>query len=380
MTAFTPDVYVIVNGSSYQAEIDVTTLSITGGRSSNGYQPDPMVATFDLVPASGYLNHQLMNEVQIQVTNPYTSTAITLFFGYIQDINYNYLAYGNGVGQRRYSITAMDPTATLSFASFGSAPTITQDVAGAQIGQALSYWSYASVIGARWTTSPTTSPSINDTSGSTFELDAINPSATDSVGDFITETASQVNGCLYFNPIDQLIYFDGVNRRAGRTAYSLGLDQIRPDINLSQSLGMVVNATRVNRQGTDATNSNATSISNFGKRTFVRDTRLHSLTDAQTKAANYLTSFSNVSSGSVVKRWRPSTISVDLHNPELTDIKRSSLLNTFCGKTVDVTVPDPDTDTGTMVLNCYIEGWSWSFGPKQLTFTGSLSLITDSKE
>lgn len=379
MTDFTPYIEVKINGSTYRDEVDINTLSITGGRISNGYQPEPMVANIDILP-NDYIDFKLMESVEITVTNPATSSASWIFWGYISDINYNFYSYGNGKGIRRYSITALDPTSTLSFATFGTSPTIAQDVAGAQIGQALSYWDYAAVIGVRWTTSPTSSPTINDTAGSTFELDAINPAATDSVGDFITETASQVNGCFYFNPIDQKIWFDGVNRRAGRTAYTLGLNEIRPDVNLTQSVGMIINASRVTRSGTDATNSNTTSKTQFGKRTFTRDTRLHSLTDAQTKAANYMTSFSNVSAGSLVKRWRPTTVSVDLHNPDLDDTKRNSLINTFCGKRVNVVVPDPDTTSSTMTLNCFIEGWTWTFAPKQMTLTASLALTNDNLE
>jgi hypothetical protein len=379
MTAFSPDLYVKVNGNTYQTEVDANTISITGGRISNGYQPEPMVATFDILPTD-YYDFKLMESVEIEVVDPSTSSAVTIFYGYVQDINYNFFAYGNGVGQRRYTITAMDPTATLAFASFNASPTISQGNAGEQIGQALGYWDYASVVGLCWSTSPTLVPSINDQSTSSFVLDAINPAQTDIIGEFITETASQVNGCFYFNPIDQQIYFDGVTRRTGRSAYTLGFNEIKPDINLSQSVGMVLNSILVTRSGADSTATGTTSKTTFGKRRFQRDTRLHLSANATTKANNYLTSFSNVSSGSVIKRWRPSTISVDLHNPELTDAKRSSLINTFCGKRVNVTVPDPDTTSGTMTLNCFIEGWTWNFGVNQMSITAQLALTNDNLE
>ena len=389
MTAWNPtdSVQVIINGSIYGSELDVYSLSVTGGRTSNGYQPEPMQANFDLIPSTGYLSYNLMDEVEITVTDPSTSNNVTIFFGYIQDVQFNYALYGNGVGQRRYSITALDPTATLQFAKFNGSPTINQASAGAQIAQALSYWQYPPIMDSgggvlRYTTSPTSNPTINDQSGSTYDLDQINMTSSDNLGEFIIETASQVNGCLYFKPQNKMLYFDGVARRSGRTAFQLGYDEIRPDITLTESIGMVLNKVLVTRTGTDASNSNTTSITEFGRRDFTRDTRIHNLTDAQTKAANYLTAFSNVSSGSVVRRWRPSTISVDLHNPNLTHAKRSSLLNVFCGSTVDVNVPDP-TGVGTfgkMTLNCYIEGWQWSFGPQQLTFTATLALISDLPE
>lgn len=380
MTAFDPTIQVIINGGLFGDEIDITTLNITGGRTSNGYQPEPMQAIIDLIPSSGNITYSLMDEVEIQVIDPSTSNPVTIFWGFIQDINFGFAFMGNAVGQRKYTIVALDPTSTLPFATFNASPTIAQANAGRQIGQALSYWDYASMIGVRWSTYPTLSPTIDSNGGATFALDQINVTTTDNVGEFIAETASQVNGCFYFKPQDKQIWFDGVDRRKNRTAFTLGYNEIKPDITLTQSVGMIMNKVLVTRAGTDASNSNSTSINEFGERSFTRDTRLHDLADATTKAANYLSAFSGVSSGSLVKRWRPTTISVDLHNPDITDSKRSSLLNIFCGTPVTVTVPDPTDGISDLVLSCYIEGWQWTFGPKQMSLTASLALKTDLPE
>lgn len=383
MTAYSPIIQISVNGSLTGDEIDVNTLSITGGRANTGYQPDPMVATVDLLPSTSYPTYDLNDELEIQIIDPSTSLGVNIFKGYISDINFNYYAFGNGNGQRRYTITAQDPTSILAFQSFyPGTPSFVQNDAGMQLALGLGYTNFStmSIFGTLpYTTYPTLSPTIDSAPGATYDLDAISPAQTDIIGDFCRDTANMVNGVMYYKPQDGMIWFDGVTRRSGRTAFTLGSNEIKPDINLSRSIGMIINRAKVTRAGGDKYASSTTSQNIFGRRWYQTDTRLHLASDAQTKATNIVSAFAGVSAGVQAKVWRPSTITVDLHNPNLTDAKRSSLINVFCGSRVDVTVPDPENvgSMGQITLSCYIEGWTWSFGMKQASITMNLALVSD---
>jgi hypothetical protein len=241
--------------------------------------------------------------------------AYDLFNGLITDISFSYRNYSNGNGIPTYTITGLASIGTLEWNSC-TPRTISIDYAGAQILDMMSDWGIGSLFNNADTYNSTTMP---QTGGAL--LTAITLTSTDNVYDVIRDAASSAGGTFY-DRADGTIWYDRRADRNDRSAFSLSTSDLDSSVSFTRSITAIGNSVTVARPGTDATASDSTSIGKFGKRAGSRNTRLNSLTDAQTLANSFIAGFKS-------PVWRPDNISCTLTNPDMTDATRANLLGVF---------------------------------------------------
>ena len=358
MSTWTP-VFTLTDGAaiptSYSNHAEIQSISISGGRYDTTTQPTGRTMTVQLTPLSSFTVPTIADPLQL-----YTQVggyAYDLFNGIITDISFSYRNYSNGSGIPTYTITAMAAIGTLEWNSC-TPRTIALDYAGAQILAMMSDWGLTNQPNYNSTTIPQTGGAA---------LTAITLTSSDNVYDVIREAAQSAGGVFYDLPTG-VIYYDRRADRNNRSAFSLSTSDIDSSISFTRSLTAIGNSITVARPGTDATASDSTSIGKFGKRYGVRDTRLNSLTDAQTLANSFIAGFKS-------PVWRPDNISCTLTNPDMTDATRANLLGVFCGSKVTIPLP---TELGGGTATYFVENFTWTTAVGYLNVSLGLAPINDS--
>jgi hypothetical protein len=358
MSTWTPTL-TLTNGAaipvSYTDHAEIASINIAGGRYDTTSQPTGRTMTVQLTPLTSFTPPTIADPIQL-----YTQVggyAYDLFNGIITDISFSYRNFGNGNGIPTYTITAMAAIGTLEWNTC-TARTISIDYAGAQILSMMSDWGLTNQPNYNSTTIPQTGGAL---------LTAITLTSTDNVYDVIREAAQSAGGVFYDLPTGD-IYYDRRADRNSRSAFSLSTSDIDSSISFTRSLTAIGNSITVARPGTDATASDSTSIGKFGKRYGVRDTRLNSVTDAQTLANSYIAGFKS-------PVWRPDNVSCTLTSPDMTDATRANLLGIFCGSKVTIPLP---SEIGGGTATYFVENFTWTTGVGYLNVSLGLAPTNDS--
>ena len=358
MTTWTPT-FTLTDGAaipySYTNHAEIQSISISGGRYDTTTQPTGRTMTIQLTPLSTFTVPTIANTLQLYTT--VGGYAYDLFNGIITDITFSYRNYGNGNGIPTYTITATAAICTIEW-NHCTARSFTQDYAGAQILSMMSDWGLTNQPFYDSTTMPQTGGAL---------LTAVTHTGTDNLYDVI-RLAAQSAGGVFYDRADGSIWYDRRADRTSRTAFSLSTSDINADIAFTRSITDIGNSIVVARPSTDATASDTTSISKFGERQGTRDTRLNSLTDAQTLANAYLAARKS-------PVWRPDVVSCTLTGPDMTDTTRANLLGVFCGSKVTIPVP---SQIGGGTATYFVENFTWTLGVGYLNVSLGLAPTADS--
>ena len=357
MTAYTPEYGLYYNSLDQTANCEIESVTIYGGRYDTVTQPTPRVATFQITPLGSFTAPNLGDEIYLNVLGFY---GYPIFYGFVTDVTFSYRNFGNGNGIPTFQVTATAHIATLDWNTCTPSVTYSLDYAGAQILAMMSDWQQ----GNRGTVTYN-STTMPQTGGAT--LDAVTPTDTDNLGDVIRYTASSAGG-VFYERANGDVYYDRRADRNSRSAFTLSASDIDSGVSFTKSITAIGNSITVARTGTDATASDSTSISKFGKRDGIRDTRLHVLSEAQTIANSFIAGFKS-------PVWRPDVISCNLSNPDMTNTTRANLLDVFCGSKVTIPIP---SEIGGGTGTYFVENFMWTLGVGTLTVTLGLAPTNDS--
>ena len=357
MTAFTPVYSLYINLIDQSANCEIQSVSIYGGRYDTFTQPTPRIATFQITPLGSFTAPNLGDEIYLNVMGFY---GYPIFYGFVTDVRFSYRNFGNGNGIPTFEVTAAAHITTLDWNTCTPSINYSLDYAGAQILAMMSDWQMGNRGSVNYDS--TTMP---QTGGAT--LDAISPTSNDNLGDVIRNTASSAGG-VFYEKANGDVYYDRRSDRNSRSAFTLAASDIDSTVSFTKSITAIGNDITIVRTGTDATASDLTSISKFGKRSGSRDTRLHVLSEAQTLANSYIAGFKSAV-------WRPDTITCNLSNPNMTDTTRANLLDVFCGSKVTIPIPSAiGGSTGTY----FVENFAWTLDVGHLTVALGLAPTNDS--
>jgi hypothetical protein len=357
MSTWTPT-FTLTDGAaiptSWSNHAEIQSINISGGRYDTTTQPTGRTMTVQLTPLTSFTPPTIANTIQL-----YTEVggfAYDLFNGLITDISFSYRNYGNGNGIPTYTITAMSAIGTMEWNTC-TPRTIASDYAGAQILSMMSDWGLTNQPDYNSTTMPQTGGAV---------LTAITLTTSDNLYDVVRGCAQSAGGTVYELATGD-IYYDRRIDRSNRTAFSLSTSDIDSSVSFTRSLTAIGNACIVARVGTDGSASDTTSIGKFGRRQGTRDTRLNSVTDANTLASAYVAAFKS-------PVWRPDNISCTLTNPGMSDATRANLLGVFCGSKVTIPVP---SELGGGTATYFVENFTWTTGVGYLNVSLGLAPTAD---
>jgi hypothetical protein len=377
MTQWTPEWSLQINGVDY-TNLTLSNLSVISGRTDIYSQPRAGYATveilnLDLAPITVDVNDGL----SIRVKNS-SGTYVNIFGGFVTDSSVEVSSSGSGCITERIRITALGALSKLPKTL--TEGILSKDEDGDQIYTILSaalFDTWAEVPAATtWATyNPTTDWTNAENSGlgqidrpGNYELTARSSSVTDMYS-LVSALATSGLGYIYEDSQGRIGYADSTHRSqyladngytvlSGNHALSNGIRTIR-------RIGDIRNQVTIQyKANAEVTDSDQSSIDQYGSQGQAIQTSLENGVDATSQAAFYLG----------IRAYPQDvfdSITFPLQNPEIDDSDRDALLSVFMGLAVDIQDLPPNMVNGR--FQGFVEGWAFKASYNGLALTLNVS-------
>jgi hypothetical protein len=367
VTSYQPNPVVTFAGAVTYADNTIADISINLGRKDVIEAVQASYARIVLwTPADTPLNVNLSDSVSVTIDKGTSGTA-TIYTGIISDIDITLPQYGDIGSIAEYSITAVGPLAQLNKRVVGATGypkqfdgdrmfailseaflTSWDDVSPSLI------WSSVSNI-ATWASFDGTNQDVVDYLTTTidqpgvYELHAYSDGITNALT-IAQDTAQSGRGVLYEAGNGHLHYSDYTSR-INATVVNLTTDDLLTEgLRTAAQWSEIVNDVTVSyKNDQEKFARDEVSVESYGELSGTRATTLEKATDAQAQANDFLTS-------RAYPRVYPESLTVALHNPNVSDATRDALIEAENGTAI--TTSDLPAVFGT-VFEGYLEGYSW---------------------
>ncbi len=317
-------------------------------------------------PADTPLNVSLSDSVSITIDKGTSGTA-TIYTGIISDIDITLPQYGDVGSIAEYSITAVGPLAQLNkrvAGSLGYAKQFDGDRMFAILSEAfLTSWSdvsptliWSSVSNiATWASYEGSNQELIDALSTTidrpgdYELTAYNDGIINALT-IAQDTAQSGRGVLYEAGNGHLHYSDYTSRINAPIVNLTTDDLLTEGLRTAAQWSEIVNDITISyKNDQEKYARDEVSVESYGELSGTRATTLENGTDAQAQANDFLES-------RAYPRVYPESLTVALHNPNVSDATRDALIQAENGTAI--TTSDLPAVFGT-VFEGYLEGYSW---------------------
>jgi hypothetical protein len=367
VTSYQPNPVVTFAGAITYADNTIADISISIGRKDVIEAVQASYARIVLwTPADTPLNVNLSDSVSVTIDKGTSGTAM-IYSGIISDIDITLPQYGDTGSIAEYSITAVGPLAQLNKRLVGATGYPKQfdgDRMFAILSEAFLtswddlsdtlIWSSVSNI-ATWASFDGTNQDVVDYLVSTvdqpgdYELTAYNDGLVNALT-IAQDTAQSGRGVLYEAGNGHLHYADYTSR-INATGVNLTIDDLLTEgLRTAAQWSEIVNDVTVSyKNDQEKFARDEVSVESYGELSGTRATNLEKATDAQAQANDFLTS-------RAYPRVYPESLTVALHNPNVSDATRDALIEAENGTAI--TTSDLPAVFGT-VFEGYLEGYSW---------------------
>ena len=367
MTSYQPNPVVTFAGAVTYADNTIADISINIGRKDVIEAVQASYARIVLwTPADTPLNVNLSDSVSITIDKGTSGTAM-IYSGIISDIDITLPQYGDIGSIAEYSITAIGPLAQLNKRVVGATGYPKQfdgDRMFAILSEAFLtswddvsptlIWSSVSNI-ATWASFDGTNQDVVDYLTTTIDQPGVYELTdyADGITNALTiaqDTAQSGRGVLYEAGNGHLHYSDYTSR-INATVVNLTTDDLLTEgLRTAAQWSEIVNDVTVSyKNDQEKYARDEVSVESYGELSGTRATTLENGTDAQAQANDFLES-------RAYPRVYPESLTVALHNPNVSDATRDALIDAENGTAI--TTSDLPAVFGT-VFEGYLEGYSW---------------------
>jgi hypothetical protein len=367
VTSYQPNPVVTFAGAVTYADNTIADISINMGRKDVIEAVQASYARIVLwTPADTPLNVNLSDSVSVTIDKGTSGTA-TIYTGIISDIDITLPQYGDIGSIAEYSITAVGPLAQLNKRVVGATGYPKQfdgDRMFAILSEAFLtswddvsptlIWSSVSNI-ATWASFDGTNQDVVDYLTTTIDQPGVYELThyADGITNALTiaqDTAQSGRGVLYEAGNGHLHYSDYTSR-INATIVNLTTDDLLTDgLRTAAQWSEIVNDVTITYKNDQEKYAvDAVSVESYGELSGTRATTLEKGTDAQAQANDFLES-------RAYPRVYPESLTVALHNPNVSDATRDALIDAENGTAI--TTSDLPAVFGT-VFEGYLEGYSW---------------------
>ncbi len=380
MTAWNPVYRVKVNGSTVTSAT-LSGLTISSGRNDIYSQPLAGYCSLSLIEtAEASVPYEINDAVTIEVQDS-TATYVNLFGGFITDLSITVNTSGSTALTQRIQITAVGALARLNRSVYVG--NFAHQFDGDRILELL-----GTVLFNQWNEVPASStwasydPSIQwqyaensgigeiDTPGD-YELHSEN-GLDDTVYNLASRFASSALGYLYEDSQGRIGYADSTHRGEYLATYGYvdldGNQSIGPGLSIVKRAGDVRNSITLNygTSGSEVTDEDAASISEYGLLASTISTTLRNVGDATAQAAFYLLI-------RAYPQFALRQITFPIASGEIDNSDRDNLLGVFMGQPLNI-INLPANMVGGEFQG-FVEGWTWTASLNQLNLTLNVSPI-----
>ena len=367
MTSYVPNPVVTFANLYTYAENTIADISINIGRGDVIEATQAGYARIVLwTPADQPLTVNLADPVTVSIDKG-TSGTQTIFTGIVSDMDISLNQYGTDGSIAEYSLTAVGPLAQLNKRIVGEAGFPKQkdgDRMFAILSDAfLTDWNDLSPTltwndlpnGVQWDNFDGVNDVIVNNLSTTidrpgsYELEAYNDGGTNAL-DLASDTAQSGRGVLYEAGNGHLHYADYA-ARVSAPVVNLNADDLLTDgLRTAAQWSEIVNdVTVVYKNGQEKYARDETSIILYGQLAGTRETTLDVAADAQSQANDFLAS-------RAFPRVYPESLSVALHNPNVSDSTRDALIAAENGTAITTSALPAVFGT---TFQGYLEGYTW---------------------
>ena len=367
MTAYVPNPVVTFNNTTSYADNTIADISINIGRGDVIEATQAGYARIVLwTPADTPLTINLSDIVTVSIDKGTTGTA-TIFTGIVSDIDLTLAQYGDVGSIAEYSLTAVGPLAQLNKRIAGKTNYAKQkdgDRMYAILSEAfLTQWDDISPT-TQWNDIPNAVQWDNydgvneeivanlattiDRPGQ-YELTAYSDGATNALT-LAQDTAQSGRGVLYEAGNGHLHYGDYASRVSAPVVNLTADDLLTDGLQSSAQWSEIVNdVTVIYKNDQEKYARDEASVTLYGQLAGTRETTLENAADAQTQANDFKAS-------RAYPRVYPESLTVALHNPNVTDAKRDALIEAENGTAITTSVLPKVFGT---TFEGYLEGYTW---------------------
>jgi hypothetical protein len=367
VTSYQPNPVVTFAGAVTYADNTIADISINIGRKDVIEAVQASYARITLwTPADTPLNVNLSDSVSITIDKGTSGTA-TIYTGIISDIDITLPQYGDIGTIAEYAITAVGPLAQLNKRVVGATGYPKQfdgDRMFAILSEAFLtswddvsptlIWSSVSNI-ATWASFDGTNQDVVDYLTTTIDQPGVYEltNYNDGIINALTiaqDTAQSGRGVLYEAGNGHLHYSD-YTARINATVVNLTTDDLLTEgLRTAAQWSEIVNDVTITyKNDQEKYARDEVSVESYGELSGTRATTLENGTDAQAQANDFLES-------RAYPRVYPESLTVALHNPNVSDATRDALIDAENGTAI--TTSDLPAVFGT-VFEGYLEGYSW---------------------
>jgi hypothetical protein len=367
VTSYQPNPVVTFAGAVTYADNTIADISINIGRKDVIEAVQASYARIVLwTPADTPLDVNLSDSVSVTIDKGTSGTA-TIYTGIISDIDITLPQYGDIGSIAEYSITAVGPLAQLNKRLVGATGYPKQfdgDRMFAILSEAFLtswddvsptlIWSSLSNI-ATWASFDGTNQDVVDYLVTTvdqpgdYELTAYSDGITNALT-IAQDTAQSGRGVLYEAGNGHLHYSDYTSRINAPVVNLTTDDLLTEGLRTAAQWSEIVNDVTISyKNDQEKFARDEVSVESYGELSGTRATTLEKGTDAQAQANDFLES-------RAYPRVYPESLTVALHNPNVSDATRDALIDAENGTAI--TTSDLPAVFGT-VFEGYLEGYSW---------------------
>jgi hypothetical protein len=379
MSIWSPVYRIKVNGSTVTGAT-LSGLTITSGRDDIYSQPVAGYCNLTLIETTeASVPFEVNDAVTIEVQDS-SATYVNLFGGFITDLGITVRYSGSTVTSQDIRIVAVGALARLNRAVYVG--NFAHQFDGDRIEELLS-----TVLFDQWNEVPS-AETWSGYDATTQWQDAENSGLgeIDTPGDYELHSESNLNdtvynlasrfatsglGYLYEDSQGRIGYADSTHRAQYLvTDGYLNLDAndaIGPGLSILKRAGDVRNAITIaygSSGNQSVTDSDPSSIEQYGQLAATIDTTLRNQNDAEDQAEFYLTIRAQ-------PQFALRQISFPIASPEIPDAARDDLLNVFMGLAISVDNLPTNMVNGTFLG--FVEGWTWTASLNQLNLTMNVS-------
>lgn len=381
MTLWNPEYRVKVNGYTVTSAT-LAGMTITSGRTDIYAQPQAGYCNLSLLETNeSSVTYEINMPLTVEVKDS-NGVFVYLFGGFISDLNIEVATSGSTALSQRINIVAVGALARLARAIFEG--NIASDMDGDQI-----YAILSGVLFDTWDEVPAAT-TWNDYDPTVTWANAENSGLgeIDQPGDY--ELASQNNvlnnvyavvsglatsglGYIYEDAQGRIGYADSTHRSEYLAANGYvdldGNHATGSGLNIVKRAGDVRNAITItygSAGNQSITDSDATSITDYGQLAATVSTTLKNQADAESQAAFYLAL-------RAYPQYLMSRITFEVGSPEIDDADRDALLNVFMGLPLNIINLPTNMVEGN--FQGFVEGWTWRAGYNRLTLDLNVSPI-----
>ena len=366
MTTYAPNPVVTFAGGNVYADNTIADISINIGRKDVIEAVQASYARIVLfTQADMPLNVNLSDSVTIEIDNGTAGTS-TIYTGIISDIDITLPQFGDAGSIAEYTLTAVGPLANLNKRVSG-ATNFPQQFDGDRMFAILSeafltswddlspslIWSSVSNIATWDSFDGTNIATVNGLMTSidqpgVYELAAYNDGLTNALT-LAQATAQSGRGVLYEAGDGTLNYGDYTSRISSPSINLITTDLLTQGLRTAAQWSEISNDITIEYATGQAFARDEVSVESYGELAATRSTTLFDLSDAQSQANDFLES-------RAYPRVYPESLTVALHNPNVSDATRDALILAENGTAI--TTSDLPAVFGT-VFEGYLEGYSW---------------------